>query len=453
MCRRSSLARATERRKTLGGEAEVRSFSQGWRTRSVSISYAGAIHERMNEMNKARIFIVHPDPSALTLLSSMLKSLGHEIDESANDRVAVRLMERGGVDLMLAGIDPADVESLELLSYMRRKHRHVPVILLFSSPMPELARQAMRQGALAVLKYPVPATELRAAVMQALAPRCDNSHPGVSQSQSQSHSGSHAHPAEVLAPTGVLPLVHSQGAVHGGCIPAPCDDRGPGRRNAPGGAGGTRVGDRGIRPEPASGDRDGWDDRGDPNPGANRRRARDGQVVAGAHDPLSRSAPRSSVRRLRQRLADRDADRARAERRSGRSTGRRRGRLVQQAPTGERGHPLLDDVAGLPDSVQSHLLQALQEQESEGIGSDGHHSTVPDVRFLMSTSENLLTLVDQGTFRQDLFHRISVICLKLPPLRHRTADIESLAEYFRTKSAPSSASPSSASRTTPWNCC
>src|SRR3954468_11415836 len=153
-------------------------------------------------MSKARILIVHPDPSALALLSSMLKSLGHEIDESANDRAAVRLMERGGVDLMLAGIDPADVESLELLSYMRRKHRHVPVILLFSSPMPQRAREAMRQGVLAVLRYPVPATELRAAVMQALAPRCDNAHPGVSPSQSQSHPCSPAHPAAVSAPTG-----------------------------------------------------------------------------------------------------------------------------------------------------------------------------------------------------------------------------------------------------------
>ena len=99
------------------------------------------------------------------------------------------------------------------------------------------------------------------------------------------------------------------------------------------------------------------------------------------------------------------------------------------------GTLFLDDVAGLPDSVQSHLLQALQERGSEEIGSKGHQSTVPDVRFLMSTSENLLTLAEQGTFRQDLFHRCSVICLKLPPLRHRTADIESLAEYFRTKSA------------------
>src|ERR1044072_1118328 len=99
-------------------------------------------------MSRPRILIVHPDPPSLTLLSSMLRSLGHEIDEAANDRVAVRLMERGGVDLMRAGVDPADVESLELLGYMRRKHLHVPVILLFTSPMPERAKEAFRLGAL-----------------------------------------------------------------------------------------------------------------------------------------------------------------------------------------------------------------------------------------------------------------------------------------------------------------
>src|SRR3954462_9585772 len=111
-------------------------------------------------MSKARILIVNSEPSALTLLSSLLKSLGHETDEAANDRVAVRLMERGGVDLMLAGVDPEDAEALELLAYMRRKHRQVPVILLFTSPAPERLREALRAGALNVLKYPVPATEL-----------------------------------------------------------------------------------------------------------------------------------------------------------------------------------------------------------------------------------------------------------------------------------------------------
>src|SRR5215212_1986823 len=141
-------------------------------------------------MSKSRLLIVHPEPSSLALLSSMLMSMGHEIDEAANDRMAVRLMERGGVDLMIAGVDPADGEALELLAYMRRKHRQVPVILLFPGPNAERTKEALRLGALAVLKYPVPATELRAAVTQALGPVA--AQPPAS---STSHSHHHNHGA------------------------------------------------------------------------------------------------------------------------------------------------------------------------------------------------------------------------------------------------------------------
>ena len=119
-------------------------------------------------MSQPRILIVHPDPPSLALLSSMLRSLGHMIDEAANDRVAVRLMERGGIAMVLAGVDPVDDDALELLSYIRRKHRQVPVILLFPTPNPERTQEALRLGALSVLRYPVPATELRAAVTQAM---------------------------------------------------------------------------------------------------------------------------------------------------------------------------------------------------------------------------------------------------------------------------------------------
>src|SRR5439155_8039380 len=90
------------------------------------------------------------------------------IEEAANDRVAVRLMERSTIDLVLAGVDPSDDDALELLMYVRRKHREVPVVLLFPRLHPERAKEALRLGAMAVLKYPVPAAELRAAVLQAL---------------------------------------------------------------------------------------------------------------------------------------------------------------------------------------------------------------------------------------------------------------------------------------------
>src|SRR5207249_5674379 len=61
-----------------------------------------------------------PISAGLALLTSMLKSLGHIIEEAANDRMAVRLMERNDIDLVLAGVDPADSEALELLTYVRR---------------------------------------------------------------------------------------------------------------------------------------------------------------------------------------------------------------------------------------------------------------------------------------------------------------------------------------------
>ena len=123
-------------------------------------------------MHKLRILILYPDAAGLTLLTSMLKSLGHVIEEATNDRAAVKLLERNNIDLVLAGVDPLDSEALELLTYVRRKHREIPVILLFPRLHPERAKEALRLGAMAVLKYPVPAAELRAAVLQALE-RCE----------------------------------------------------------------------------------------------------------------------------------------------------------------------------------------------------------------------------------------------------------------------------------------
>ena len=150
------------------------------------------------EMSKARLLIVHPEPPHLALLTSMVQSLGPEIEEAANDRVAVRLMERGGIDLVLAGVDPEDPDALELLNYVRRKHRHLPVILSFSSPNPERMREALRLGASAVVRFPIPATELRASITQAL----DSSRPGSVTPASANGTASHStsHPAQRRPP-------------------------------------------------------------------------------------------------------------------------------------------------------------------------------------------------------------------------------------------------------------
>jgi len=88
-----------------------------------------------------------------------------------------------------------------------------------------------------------------------------------------------------------------------------------------------------------------------------------------------------------------------------------------------------DEVAALPLEFQLHLLRELQFRDYEATAD--HPTPSGDVRFLMCTSENLPALIEQGRFRQELYHRISVISLMLPPLRHRGTDVELLAEWFR----------------------
>ncbi len=153
-------------------------------------------------MHKLRILILYPDPAGLALLTSMLKSLGHVIEEATTDRAAVRLMERNNIDLVLAGVDPLDGEALELLTYVRRKHREVPVILLFPRLHPERAKEALRLGAMAVLKYPVPAAELRAAVLQAL--ERSEARPTESATAAASPSLPGTRPLAAVAPAGEL---------------------------------------------------------------------------------------------------------------------------------------------------------------------------------------------------------------------------------------------------------
>src|SRR6516165_11039030 len=147
-------------------------------------------------MRKFRILIVCPEPGGLALLTSMLRSLGHLIEEAATDRLAVRLMERNTVNLVLASVDPGDADALELLSYVRRKHTSVPVILMFPRLHAERAKEALRLGAMAVLKYPVPAAELRAAVLQALE-RCETRHADAAAATVPAGSSSKLSPAQV----------------------------------------------------------------------------------------------------------------------------------------------------------------------------------------------------------------------------------------------------------------
>ena len=318
---------------------------------------------------------------------------------------------------MIAGINPADPDAMELVAYARRKHAQVPLVLLFPSAHPERAREATRLGATAVLKFPMPATELRAAVTQAceqslFTPRQEangSASPASSRRLDEEprsqNSAKLAHPPQgrvAESPPRIEPAVPVASFSFVGEDPVFCQATSLAATVAPSKSPVLIVGEQGtgktlvarmIHQRSGRGDQafveiscEGIDELG-------LERELFGQKFE--EDPASE----------------------------------RPGRLLRA----NGGSVLLDEVGAMSSSLQARLLQVLRDGEIEPLGS---RTPIPiDVRFILSTRANLPAQVEQGKFRRDLYERINNICLKLPPLAQRGEDIIRLAEFFRDKSA------------------
>ena len=108
----------------------------------------------------------------------------------------------------------------------------------------------------------------------------------------------------------------------------------------------------------------------------------------------------------------------------------------EQADTGTA---FLDEIGDVPATIQVKLLRVLQEREFERLGSNKTRHI--DVRIIAATNQDLRAALEQGTFREDLYYRLNVVPLNIPPLRERTEDIPFLAEHFVKKLAAANASP------------
>ncbi len=107
----------------------------------------------------------------------------------------------------------------------------------------------------------------------------------------------------------------------------------------------------------------------------------------------------------------------------------RQGRFEQA----DGGTLFLDEIGDMPPDLQTRLLRVLSDGQFYRVG--GHQPIKVNVRVIAATHQNLEERVKQGLFREDLFHRLNVIRLRLPPLRERREDIPFLAKYFLQKSA------------------
>jgi transcriptional regulator with GAF, ATPase, and Fis domain len=104
------------------------------------------------------------------------------------------------------------------------------------------------------------------------------------------------------------------------------------------------------------------------------------------------------------------------------------------------GTLFLDEIADMPLTTQAKILRALQEKEFETVG--GTRSVKVDVRFIAATNKDLAKMVEEGQFREDLYYRLNVFSIYLPPLRERKSDLPLLVDHFIQK-APKAAQVSS----------
>ena len=92
------------------------------------------------------------------------------------------------------------------------------------------------------------------------------------------------------------------------------------------------------------------------------------------------------------------------------------------------GTIFLDEICNISDAMQMKLMRAVQAQQVTRVG--GIHPIDIDVRFVVATNRNIEEMIQAGQFRHDLYHRLNVVSIKMPPLRERTQDIELLVQHF-----------------------
>jgi two-component system nitrogen regulation response regulator NtrX len=115
------------------------------------------------------------------------------------------------------------------------------------------------------------------------------------------------------------------------------------------------------------------------------------------------------------------------------------GRKLGALEDAHGGTLFIDDVADLPRETQNKILRVLVDQTFQRVG--GSAKVAVDVRIVASTSRNLETAIAEGTFREDLYHRLSVVPIRVPPLSERRDDIPSLIDYFMDQISQSTGLP------------
>jgi DNA-binding NtrC family response regulator len=331
-----------------------------------------------------RILIIDDDPGFRTLLETILRDAGYEITAGATTADARNLGANANYQLVLTDLKLPDGDGLDVLRWFQAHAPEVPVIMITAFGTVVSAVEAMKLGAADYLGKPLSSPEeLRVLVRNTLEQRRIMRERDVWREQTESRFD----PGDLIAqdPSMALPLELARKVALTNATVLLTGESGTGKEVL------ARL--------------------------IHRNSSRSESVFVGVN--CAALAPSLIESEL-----------------FGHEKGAFTGAGVQHLGRFERAHGgtlFLDEIGDLDANLQSKLLRVLQERSFERVG--GSRLITVDVRILAATNLDLKRKVADGTFREDLFYRLNMFPIDLPPLRRRPADIRLLARHFLRRGA------------------
>ncbi|MEO0974681.1 MAG: sigma 54-interacting transcriptional regulator [Pseudomonadota bacterium] len=314
------------------------------------------------------VLLVDDDPGLLRLLSIRLEQYGFSVEAVNNASAGLQSVKTRRPDAVITDLRMDGMDGINLLEALQREHPGLPVILITAHGTIPDAVRATQSGALAFLTKPVERTELLEALDKAL--RTGATQPGTASDDQQWREA-------IITRSGrmeeLLAEIERVARTESGVMLT--------------GEGGTGK-----------------------------------RLLAHA---LHKASPRASRRFCAVSCGAMDERMLDAELFGEVRDGAERDGLIQQA---QGGTLFLNDLGELPPALQAKLLRMLTDGKIRPVGSA--HDVEVDVRLVCATPVDLMASIAEGHFREDLFYRLNVVRLEVPPLAERREDVPALATHF-----------------------
>jgi len=326
----------------------------------------------------SKILIVDDELNMRLVLSALLKKEGYEIASAADGNEAMDVLKSDGIDAVITDLKMPNMDGMELLRRMNNKYPDVPVIMITAHGTVATAVEALKKGALDYITKPFDLDELKNVVSKAIKTRA------LKENEIRA-------PQEDIERAGIIGASKSMENIFEAI-----------RRVAPTTTTILIIGETGTGKE----------------------------LVA---DAIHYNSPRKKNPLIKINCAAIAKTLMESEL-FGHEKGAYTGAAITKPGKFELAHKgtlFLDEVGEIPRDMQVKLLRVLQEQEFERVG--GLRTIKVDVRIIAATNQNLLQQVKTGNFREDLYYRLNVFPIEVPPLRERKEDILPLTDYFVEK--------------------